>query len=113
RRSSDLYFKARIIRQRQMQHRQPVLYRGLGFVTLVRWIGSRHVQQPAQAERVRCILAEYQMSDMRRVECPAQYADTHAYSAHSSSKSPMNTVSPTCTPASSSARVIPSVSSTL
>ena len=59
-----------IIADRRFDHRHTVLDRRLG--GLVRWIARRYEQHTIQVQCIGSNLREDQVTDMGRIECPAQ-----------------------------------------
>ena len=106
--------EARIIANRELKHRQAMVDWKTDF-TLLDWvIGHWHEEDMVHVEAFAAVFGQNQMPHLRRIKAAAQDANAlRAQSDHSSSNSPMNTVSPLRTPAFSSASTTPKTSSVL
>ena len=101
-----------IARYRQFQHRQTLPQRAAHSALLDGMVSDWHKQNAVQVQCFAAVFSQNQMTQLRRIETAAQYADPRlTHSDHSSSKSPMKTVSPLRTPAFSKASTTPSAAS--
>ena len=76
--------KLRVIRDHNMQHRQPVIHRLSRLAWLMRWIRCEHPQYPLELELVLRFGSQDQVPQVWRIEGPAKDAQA-TQSLHSSS----------------------------
>src|SRR5581483_4647792 len=93
--------KAWVVDDGQLGHTHAVRYAADRLALLVWRLARRQEQHPFQPEDLAGLLGRGEMAVVRRVERPAQHAQ--AAHVHSSSLSPITTVSPELTPARSNA----------